>query len=62
MTSNDDSFAKKAEEGKADQFSKNTPSTSDSINRKLDFDEENSPLSNKSNDEINMYVSVFCNN
>ncbi|XP_025266640.1 DNA topoisomerase 2-binding protein 1-A isoform X3 [Camponotus floridanus] len=54
VTSNDDSFAKKAEEGKADQFSKDAPSTSDPINRKLDFDEENSPLSN---DEINMQIA-----
>lgn len=62
MTSDDDSFAKKAEEGEVDQFNRNTPSTSESINRKLDFDEENSPVSNKSSDEINMYVSIFCNN
>lgn len=62
MTSNDDSLAKKAEEEKVDQFSKNIPSTSESINRKLDFDEQNSPVSNKSSNEINMYVSIFCNN
>lgn len=59
MTSNDDSFAKKAEEGEVDQFNKNTPSTSEPINRKLDFDEENSPGANKSSNEINMYVTIF---
>ncbi|KMQ95888.1 dna topoisomerase 2-binding protein 1-like protein [Lasius niger] len=57
IRSNDDSLAKKAEEGEANQFSINTPPTTEPINRKLDFDEENSPTSNKSSNEINMQIA-----
>ncbi|CAL1689646.1 unnamed protein product [Lasius platythorax] len=57
IRSNDDSLAKKAEEGEANQFSINTPPTTEPINRKLDFDGENSPTSNKSSNEINMQIA-----
>ncbi|XP_072746156.1 DNA topoisomerase 2-binding protein 1-A isoform X2 [Anoplolepis gracilipes] len=55
MRSNNDSL-KKIEETEAAQ-NKDAPSTSDSINRKLDFDEENSLVSNKSSNEINMQIA-----
>lgn len=54
--------AEKAEEEETDQFNMNAPSTPEPINRKLDFDEENSPASNKSSNEINMYGLVILNN
>lgn len=58
MKPNDDSFVKRADEEKANQFSKDATSTPEPINRRLDFDDKNSPVSNKSSNEINMYVSI----
>lgn len=58
MRPNDDSFMKRTDEEKANQFIKQAAPTPEPIKRKLDFDEENSPVSNKSSNEINMYVSI----
>ncbi|XP_029163393.1 DNA topoisomerase 2-binding protein 1-A isoform X2 [Nylanderia fulva] len=58
MRSND-SPAEKAAEEETDPFNINAPSTyaSEPINRKLDFDEASSPVSNKSSNEINMQIA-----
>ncbi|XP_050451407.1 DNA topoisomerase 2-binding protein 1-A isoform X2 [Cataglyphis hispanica] len=57
MRPNDDSFEKRADEEKVNQFSKDTTSTPEPINRRLDFDDKNSPVSNKSSNEINMQIA-----
>ncbi|XP_020299565.1 DNA topoisomerase 2-binding protein 1 isoform X3 [Pseudomyrmex gracilis] len=53
----DDSFVKKAEEKISDQPNKNVSSSSMSINRKLDFNEEDTLTPNKSSNEINMQIA-----
>lgn len=52
---NDDSFAGKADEKEVDeQTIKNVSLTPVSVNRKLNFTEENSPVPHKPNNEINL--------